>query len=301
MSPRQLKWAAAAMALAVVLWIVSEQTSEQPDDRETRRVLPDQVEGVDLIIFASSDDTVMLRRTAQAWTVNGYLIDNTHLATLFAGLQDSGGSEIAATSVALHARMGVDGSGKTVEFLRGNEVAATVYFGNLGADGSAIYARKEGEDLVYRYDGPLARLVGLSVNDWRSKILANVAGESIARVEVDREGTRYALSREGEGWTLSSGAPVDPDKVAMLLSQFQPLEARGIASGEHRDEADFQSPERRLTLLDAAGDTLADMVYASLGDAGFAVQSRGDVTVYQVPRRSLDQIMPPEEMLQAGN
>jgi len=52
MNPRQLKWAAAALLVAVILWLVSEQTAEQPDDRETGRVMPEQVEGVNRIVFA---------------------------------------------------------------------------------------------------------------------------------------------------------------------------------------------------------------------------------------------------------
>jgi hypothetical protein len=301
MSPRQLKWAAAAMVIAVVLWLISEQTAEQPDDRETRRVLPAQVEGVDRIVFASSEDTVVLRRTGASWTVNGLDIDNMRLATLFAALEDSAGSEIVATRAAVHARMGVDGSGTTFTLFRGDEVVATVLFGNNGADESSIYARNEGDDLVYRYDGLLTPLVALGVDEWRSRVLMNVPVESIARVEVDRAGISYALTRQGGGWVLSSGAPVDTAKVAMILSRFQPLEARRIASDELRDVADFSTPERRITLFDVAGGTLAALVYDSLGGAGFAVRARGDETVYQVPRRTLDQIMPPEEILHAGS
>ena len=303
MNPRQLKWAAAAMVVAVILWVVSERTAEQPDDRDMRRVLPEQVEGVDRIVFASPQDTVALRRTAATWTVNGLAIDNMRLATLFTALQDSAGSEIVARSAAVHARMGVDGSGTTFTLFRGDDVVATVLFGNNGADGSSIYARNEGNDLVYRYDGPLTQLVALGVDDWRSRVLINVPAELIARVEVDRGGTSYSLTRQDGSWELSSGAPVDTAKVAMLLSRFQPLEARRIAGDEHRDAADFSTPERRITLFDAAGVTLAALVYDSLGGvgAGFAVRAQGDETVYQVPWRTLDQIMPPEEGLWAGN
>ena len=302
MSPRQLKWAAVAMVMAVLLWVVSERTAEQPDDRETRRVLPEQVEGVDRIVFASLEDTVELRRTGGTWTVNGFEIDNTRLATLFAALQDSAGSEIVATSAAVHGRMGVDGSGTTFTLFRGDDVVATVLFGNKGAGESSIYARNEGDDLVYRYDGPLTQLVALRVNDWRNKVLVDVPMESIARVEVDRAGIRYVLARRDGGWALSSGAAVDLEKVALMLSRFQPLQARRIADGEHRAAADFRIPDRRITLFDAAGDTLAAMVYDSIGgEAGFAVRVTGDETVYQVPRWTLDQIMPPEEGLRAGN
>ncbi len=302
MSPRQLKWAAVAMVMAVLLWVVSERTAEQPDDRETRRVLPEQVEGVDRIVFASLEDTVELRRTGGTWTVNGFEIDNTRLATLFTALQDSVGSEIVATSAAVHGRMGVDGSGTTFTLFRGDDVVATVLFGNKGAGESSIYARNEGDDLVYRYDGPLTQLVALRVNDWRNKVLVDVPMESIARVEVDRAGIRYVLARRDGGWALSSGAAVDLEKVALMLSRFQPLQARRIADGEHRAAADFRIPDRRITLFDAAGDTLAAIVYDSIGgEAGFAVRVTGDETVYQVPRWTLDQIMPPEEGLRAGN
>jgi hypothetical protein len=302
MNPRQLKWAAAALLVAVIVWIVSEQTSEQPDDRETGRVMPEQVEGVDRIVFGSSTDEVTVMRNGTTWTVNGFTIDNARLATLLTALQDSADSEIVATSAALHGRMGVDGTGTTVTFFRGNDLVATVLFGNRGADNSSMYARNSGEDLVYRYDGSLTQLVELRVNDWRSKVLADVPVATIDRIEVDRAGETYALFRQGESWALSSGAPIDSAKVAMMVVRFQPLQARRIAKDEHRDLADFRTPERRITLFDAAGGTLAAIVYDSLpGEDGFAVHTRGDDTVYHMPRWNIDQIMPPEEMLQASD
>jgi hypothetical protein len=302
MNPRQLKWAAAALVVAVILWVISERTAEQPDDRETGRVLPEQVEGIDRVMFASSRDTVEVMRSGAVWTVDGFTIDNARLATLLTALQDSTDSEIVATSSAVHSRMGVDGSGATVAFFRGDAVVATVLFGNRGADESSMYARDPGEDLVYRYAGPLTGLVELRLNDWRSKVLADVPVATIDRIEVDRAGETYALFRQGDSWALSSGAPIDSAKVAMMIVRFQPLQARRIAKDEHRDLADFRTPERRIALFDAAGDTLAAIVYDSLpGEDGFAIHTRGDDTVYHIPRWNLDQIMPPEEVLQASD
>jgi hypothetical protein len=264
--------------------------------------MPEQVEGIDRIVFASSTDEVTVMRSAAMWTVNGFTIDNARLTTLFTALQDSTDSEIVATSAAVHRRMGVDGSGTTVTFFRDDDLVATVLFGNRGADNSSMYARNQGEDLVYRYDGSLTKLVPLRVNDWRSKVLANVPVAAIDRIEVDRAGETYVLFRQGDGWALSSGAPIDSAKVAMMVVRFQPLQARRIAKDEHRAMADFRTPERRITLFGAAGDTLAAVVYDSLpGDDGFAVHTRGDDTVYHVPRWNLDEIMPPEEILQASD
>ncbi len=300
MNPRQLKWAAVALLVAVILWVVSEQTAEQPDDRETGRVMPEQVKGVNRIVFASSTDTVALMRRGATWTVNGFTIDNARLATLLTALQDSTGSEIVATSAAVHGRMGVDGTGTTVTFFREDDLVATVLLGNRAADRSSMYARDPGEDLVYRYAGPLTGLVALRENDWRSKVLVDVPAETISRIAVDRAGEEYILTRQGRSWALSSGTAVDTAKVETMVLRFRPLEAGGIASNEQREAADFRTPERRITLYGADGAILAAVVYDSLDDTGFAVRAKGNETVYHVPPWNLDQIMPPEESIHAA-
>lgn len=295
MSGRQLRWVAAALVVAALLWLVSARMTGPADDRVAERVLPANVEGVDRIVFTSQGGSVELTRGGRDWMVNGHKIKNTHLATLFTALRDSTPSEIAARSPGVHARMGVDGSARSVAFYRGSELVSTVLFGNQGSDQSVMYTRKADEDVVYRYRGQLTRLVVFSEDDWRDKTLVSAPAESIARVAVDRGGSEYALTREGSGWTLTSGAPVDTAKMSALLSRFFPLEAGGIASAAQRDSADFNAPVRRLTLFDDEGNTIVALRYDSLGPNDFLVRNSRDETVYLVPSYTLDQLMPDEE------
>ena len=291
MSATQLKWVVAMLVVAVLLWVVSEATSSRPDDRQTGRVMPEIVEGVDRIVITSDDGTILLSRTGAEWTVNDFDISNSHLATLFTGLGDTLEYEIVARSSGVHARMGVDETGTSFMFFRGNQQVDHVIFGKRGSHPATIFARRDGEDAVYRYAGPLTELVDLSVEDWRDHVVVDAMPESIGRVTVERGTSRYDLERRPDGWVLAPDIPVDSTVVNRVLRSFRPMEAKGFASEAQLDSVDFQRPERRVTLVDTAGDTVVALAFDST-DARFWVRSNRGPTVYALPHRMTDQATP---------
>jgi hypothetical protein len=293
MSTTQLKWVAVILAIAALGWFISERTSQRPDDRETGRVLPETVEGVDQVVFASPGGTIVLARDGAAWTVNDLDISNEQLATLFTALSDTMEYEVVARSAAVHGRMGVDDSGTLVTFFRGNQQVDQVVFGKRGSDQNSVFVRREGEDAVYRYGGPMADLVDLRLDDWRNKIIVDAMPEMIGRIDVSRPDGRFALERQATGWVLAPDTPADTAAVTRLLRNFRPLRATGFATQPQIDSLDFGRSGRRLTLVDTAGDTLIALAVDSLASRYF-VRSHRSPTVFSLGPGQIERILPDE-------
>lgn len=302
MNTSQLKWAAAVLGIVLILWGISEALSERPDDRETARVIPLlTAEQVDRVTITSPDDTLALARAGDAWTVNGLPASGEEVTRLFAGLADSTPGELAATSPAVHARMGVDESGSRFTFLHGADTLGSVIFGNRGKTRSSYLVRRVGNDAVYLYSGPLAAVAGHGLDDWRDKIIVDAAGPSVGRLEVSRGHQRYVLEADSTGWRLAGrqSAPADSGTVARLLARFHPLKANTFPTAAQLDSADFSRPDRRLTLLGTSGDTIAALVFDSTA-TGYWVRRAGGGTVYGMNKWEADQIMPSKSGLVAS-
>jgi len=295
MSTAQLKWVAAILLVAVAIWLLSEGTSSQPDDRETGRVLPEEVAGVDRVVVESGSGTIVLTRVGSDWTVNDLDISRTHLATFLAGLSDTAESELVARSSGVHARMGVDQSGTHFTFFRGNQRVDNVIFGKRGSDPATVFARRDGADAVYRYAGPIAGLVDLTVDDWRNHVVVNAPPGSVGRVTVEHGASRYDLEQRPGGWVLAPDTPADSSAVSRLLRSLSPLEARGFATEAQLDSVDFRRPERRLTLLSPAGDTIVALAFDST-DGRFWARSNQGPTVFEFSRWTIDQATPLQDM-----
>ena len=291
MNAKQLKWAAAALVVAVLLWAASEAMTERPDDRQTARVLPEDVGGVNRIVITTPEDTVILARTGADWKVNGYDVATDQLAKLFEALSDSSASEIAATSQAVHQRMGVADDGRRLIFFKDLDTAAVLIFGKRGRDGSSFYARRAGSDAVYLYSGPLTGVLENRVDDWRDDVIADVMPDGVAAVVVRGGAMSYVLTRQTDGGWAIGEEVADSAAVERLLNKYRPLKAAGFASAAQLDSVDLARPDRELMLLGSTGDTLAALVFDST-EAGYWVRRVDALTIYQLPHHRVDQLMP---------
>jgi len=291
MNATQLKWAAVALIVALLLWVGSEALTERPDDRQSARVLPDAAGGINRIVIVSAEDTVILARSDLAWKVNGYRVGADQLVSLFEALSDSGTSEIAATSAAVHERMGVAGDARRVTFFRDLDTAAVVLFGNRGRDGSSFYARRLDSDVVVLYSGPLTNVLENRLDDWRDKVIADVMPDGVAAVVVRGGRVSYTVTRQTDGrWAIGEEL-ADSAKVEQFLTRYRPLTATGFASASQLDSVDFIPPDRELLLLGSTGDTLAAVLFDST-DTGYWVRQIDGETIYQLPHQRVDQLLP---------
>jgi hypothetical protein len=229
--------------------------------------------------------------------VNGFEADQDAVNELFEAVSDSVEGELVATSAVVHGRMGLDSaSGIRVSFIRDDQPLAAVVFGNTGRGYPSRYVRRDGSNFVFNYEGELANLVARPADAWRNKRILDVSPDSVARVTVQRGAEGYSLMREGSEWRFGTGAPADSAAVQRMLLRYRTLDATGFASNAQADSIDFDPPDRRVTLFNLRGDTLASVMFDST-NAGYWVQQASGGHIYRIVAWRADQMMPADSTL----
>ena len=275
MSGEQLKRAAIALGVLVFLW--GAIAVFRPDTGEALEALdiPSLVAAeVDSISIVSGGDTIVLEQAdATRWTVNGYLASASAVRDLFDAFSGSTRSELIARDTSSHERMGVDdASAKRMRFLKGPDALLDLYVGKRGGDFRSTYVRRPGDGEVYALYGSLPSYAGRALDDWREKRIAAVVTENATEVTVQRGDDAYTLSRPDGPWVISAGGLADTAEVRRLLGELRNIMATAFATDAQLDSADFERPDRRLTVTGQGGQAMLDLRFDSI-PSGFLVAS----------------------------
>jgi len=298
MNPKQLKRVAIALVTVLVLWGLSEILRGGRDEAETTEVLPAfTVETVNGVTIAQTSDTVILERSGDTWTVNGFDVAPSNIEQLFTALSEPSEAELVATNETTHGRLGVDTAGIRLTVNSADGSLASVVFGKRGRQYNTRFVREEGEVRVFRYAGGLTEMVERDVDWWRDKRVVDIVPDSVHRVAVSRGPERYTLTHADSAWQIGNAA-ADSAAVRRLLDQYAGLEASGFASAAQADSADFTRPDRSVTLFDGAGDTLASLVLDSTSTAFWTRHASGG-TIYRILQWKANQMIPAESTLVA--
>lgn len=299
MSAKHLKAIAIALAVLLLAWGATELFSRGSDTVTGALALPALAQGdVDTVTIVHGRDTVRLvKRSATAWTVNGFPASLQAVGDLFEALRDTTPPELVAQSRSSFERMGVDtAGGRVVRFARAGKTLAQLLVGRQGQEFNSGYVRKPGEDNVYLWRNRVTSLVNRGVDDWRDRKIAAVAPDSVVVVEIARGKSRYALHRSGHVWAFTGGAPADSGAVARLLEKYRSVTAGGFATPHQADSVNAARPTRRVTLRGARGTALLALVFDSTA-GGYWVRQAGGGTVYRMDPWDVEQLTPQERTL----
>jgi len=299
-SPKTLLRALAALGGLVVLWgafaLFRGRLSETSAGLALPALSPADVERIEI---AGSADTVRLARGGAGWTVNGAAADPDEVRKFLEVLTDSVMSgELVARNPASHARLGVDTAGRRVVIRKGEVVLLDLVLGGPGAGYGSTYARPAGTDAVYLVRGPAAGLARRDAAAWRNRRVAGIPADSVGRIALRRGGVETVLARDGDGWRVDAAA-ADTAGVRRLLGALADIMAIGFAGPGELDSLDFDRPDRRITVLSPAADTLLDLLVDSTA-AGFRVRRSGSPDVFQLDFWRVNELIPPVESLRAS-
>jgi hypothetical protein len=305
MTPLQLARLAMVLGALLHLWgaaSLARRGSRGLSDSDrfaVPKVAADSVDSV--IVTRPADTTRLVRLDAATWTVNGHAASKLAVQDLFAALADtSQRTELVAGRPGSHAGLGVDSAkGARIQIVGGDSTLADLVQGNRGPGLDGGYFRAAEDSAVYLVGGNLAQVLERSTDEWRERLIAATAADSVARIEIARGRRSYAVSREGSEWMLSPGGRADSASVGALLAAHRRVEAAGFATQAQADSANFTRPERRAALLRADGTPLVTLAFDSTAN-GFWVRAGADSTVYRIDTWLADQLTPADSALRAG-
>ena len=297
MSGNQLRVIALVLMLLISAWLGARLLSHKSDVIRGRLTLPTvKQEQTDSVVIRHGSDTLRLVRTGTAWAVNGLRAGSEPVGQLFFAFIDTGVPDLAAVSPSSFQRMGVDSSGGYwLRVWSGGQPTVKLIIGALAAQQSSGYVRREGSDSVLLWRGNLVDLARRQVNDWRDKLIARVAPESVFAITVTARRS-YALHRNATVWRFATGGPADSARVAAMLAFYREFNASGFGTAAQADSGRKPAARRTLTLAGAGGATLAKLAFDS-SSTGVWARRTGDDNVYRVDGWRLNSFVPPDSSL----
>ncbi len=260
-----------------------------------------ELEGIDertleSATFSGPTDEIEVTRSAGDWLVNGFEPDSAAVARIFTALSEVEVGALAVANPDNHERLGVAGPETwMLEFRLQGGQNRMVALGQVGTAFQTAYARVPGSDEVYTVRGDLRGTFTRTLSDWRDKLIARVDVESIATIELERDGEVIVVERDDAGWTLpesgavaESGAVPDSASVANILDELDELRAIGFAEAG----SGFPTEDvRRMVAMSENGDTLLALEMTPV-DAEYWVRAGGNDTLYRLATFRANRIVP---------
>ena len=298
MSADRLKQIAIALAILVFLWGAVEMLRGGFDEATTDFEIPAvAMEDADTVVFERTQDTIVLARHGDDWTVNGNRASSSRVSDFFGVLEDASPGQLIAQNAETHRRLAIgDSTARVFRILGKGRTLAHLLLGKRAPGFRDTYFRRPGEDRVYAVRTTLSTYVDRGLQDWRDRTIARIDAEGVASAEIHLGGRSYVLRREGDKWQLPGGEATDSAAVARLLDEYESLDATGFRRPEEEVSVDFDRPDRLVALRDAAGATLLELAFDSTA-GGFWVRKTGDSTVFRISNFVANRIAPTDSTL----
>lgn len=300
MSSKMLRQILAVLLGAVVGWglLASWQRQKKQADAKGLITLPAlSPAATDTIRYMGPADTLVLARSGERWTVNGFAAGKPVVEAFFRAVTDSSTrSELIAESPDSYERLGVDSAhARRLVVTGAGKTLLDLSFGGRGPDFEGFYVRQAGDPRVYLLRGTFANLTVQGQDDWRDRAILAIARDSIGQLEVRRGRTGYKVARGSSGWSIGNGS-TDSVALARVLGSFASLRSSGFPRSDQVDSAKFNPAEREVRLFNTGGTPIAELQLDSLS-WGWMVRTSGGA-LYKLDQRMVDQITPlPDSLL----
>jgi len=292
-----LKRLAVLLAALVVVWLGVGLWRRAHRDTERRFTLARfDPKAADRLVVARPTDTLHFEKLADGWTVNGHRTGAGMVDEMLAALADTTApSELVAENASSLAQLGLDSTARRVTVSGKGTRLLELLVGRNGDVYGTVFVRKPGDVRAYSLKSSLGGMMTRSVNDWRDKVIASIAPDSVASVRVQRGARAYTLAREGKAWRLG-GAPADTGAVTRLLEQYRELDGVGFPTAAQADSLRFDRPARVVRITGTGGQSLLDLAMDS-AKSTFWARRAGDSIVYRIDPWTVAQLAPADTAL----
>ena len=264
------------VAVAVAYWPAT-GTTGAADGGPFLDVAADAVSSLEL--KGPEGSSVQLTKKGEEWRIpalNDLPAGTDQVTRLLEGLREASTGLPVATSEGAAQRFRVAGDDykrRLVLPLADSDSQRVLFFGDTPGAGE-IYARREGENSVYRV-GVGTHMMPLEADEWLAKDLLSLDQQTIQSLEVndlrlERAAPEEASNGEGDGagrkWTVSGtedAGQANPKAVADLVSRIAALRISGAAG-----DRSIPDGESALTTRIGTGEGAPRQYHFYAGDKG---------------------------------
>lgn len=263
MSKKTLKNIFGALGILLVLWAISALISSRggrgrPGDADIVAALEDlDATTVETVEIQGPTHNLTLEQSAGVWTIDDYPADSSGLNLLWRALSEAQVERLASSNPENHARMGLSlDSAWTLELTRTNGSTSTLLVGKSGPTFPSTFVRLPGQNDVVVISQDLRTPVTRALFMWRDRTVIRVDTSAVAQVVIERDGSSYTVEKADSAWTLD-GEPANRMAIVNLTQELSHFLASSFLEEIEPSEAN----PKRVTALDASGDTLATVLF----------------------------------------
>ena len=288
-----LALAVLSAAYALVATVGSAE-DELPDSGMAAALAKLDSKSTESIEFVTPEDTFLLEKDGDDWSVNDYEADLGVVSRLLRAFDSAQVTGVASTNPANHEEMRITDEQARFMVVNGE---VTVVWGKHAPYTRTGYARLPGLDTVYFVHGDVRFSVGRNLFEWRNKVMLQVDTAEIQSVTVTADGKTTLYERDGEGGWLVDGETADISvRMNTVRNMFQELvEVRASGFEPYEDERP-DTPDRVVRAVDARGNVLAHILL-HYRPQNILVMSPVLPYDFEIPNFRYDRIAPPSPAL----
>ncbi|OIP80626.1 MAG: hypothetical protein COT39_04120 [Parcubacteria group bacterium CG08_land_8_20_14_0_20_48_21] len=272
---------------ALTTFLRDKEVSVPKGDFPPARLLEAEIDRIDITSPAGS---LILDKTAQGWTVDGFAVASDTLESFWTALKGSAVRAVVARNPDNHATFAVDdATGKRVTFWSGSDKRAEVIVGKA-ADIGGTYARLSESNDVLDVAGNLSSAVVTARDDWRDKAILTLDGSTIARMELTQETKKIPLSKKDAVWVFSDrdDQAVNQTNIAAFISAVVSLRADGFRAA---DSAEVLKPTYFIELFGSDNVPHATLSLTQRENGGAFVERIDTDTVFTISAAVAQQLI----------
>ncbi|MET0343322.1 MAG: DUF4340 domain-containing protein [Polyangiales bacterium] len=238
-------------------------------------LLTGDVRDVRGIVLTQGERTLSLTRDDDVWKGKGGIpADPVAIESWLLSLA-------AAEVTGFHPELTLTPRG-TLTLTRAGDRTEQIQIGTLGEGGDLLLTRA-GETVVTRFAPSVAdRLEPISGRFASLDVWSAHQPSEVVRLDAEVPGHARTLERSGEGWRAKGGAPVDVDRVRVLVRELIDLHARSYLSVRPRPALALDKPTTKLTLALKDGTQLT-LALGAETERGRAARIDGERVVEVAP------------------
>jgi hypothetical protein len=184
---------------------------------------------VALGITRTGADPVELRKSDEGWFLEAPIeasADSATVDSLLRGIDSASRSKTLDDPEGQLEAYGLDSPQASLSVGTG-EVTKVLELGNKDYTGSQVYARFEGEQVVYLTSASLLTSIGKDLIDWRNKAALTFDLGKTEEIQIERQTDRVELVKRDGTWLLESplSGKANGGKVSSLLSSLESAKA----------------------------------------------------------------------------
>ncbi|MBN1162534.1 DUF4340 domain-containing protein [Patescibacteria group bacterium] len=207
-----------------------------------------QVDQVQSVVITKGGSSINLTKQNNSWYVGEHKASDSKVNVMLDGLSSMEVIETASINPKNHEDLGVSEELGYLVTIETGDQSINLIIGKRAQVSNTYYVRTKHSDETVLVQATIPRMATLG-DDWRDKLILDVYGKELTRVDLSVGGVKKSISEGDENWqaAIQTFSPLNADSFLNVeeISEYESTRYRGFMTLTFKDGA-----EEKLDILD---------------------------------------------------